>query len=474
MNESFDFVNIIKNVFKRWKIILLLSLTAAFVAGTLSCFMYRPQYSTKATIVVLEKEMYKWSGASNAKNTAGIFREIVSSKVLRDRVAKAAGLDSLPGEISCENITNTNMMVLSVTADTPKDAVVTISGILEHYNEFSESILSDQVLHVLESPTVPGSPQNPYNGLGVLLRAFGISALACTVILFLRFYFRDDIKNPAQVEKKLDAKLFGTVYREKKKRTGRTGGEILVNSPATGFGFTETFRKICTKFDYMMRSKGAKTVIVTSVTENEGKSTVSANLALSLAAQGRKVLVVDADLHRPSQSRIFRLEYKPEDMQIGDILSQSAPDPAKIVRSLKNPAENVYILGGSKAWRSATKLTAGDGFAALISLLSEYVDYIIIDTPPMYVAADAEDIIRASDAALLVVRRNCAKVRDINDCVDIFRASDCELLGCIMNDADKGFASQVSYGGGYYYRYGSKYGKYRAAGAYCGKGKRTR
>ena len=97
MNEGFDFSNIVRNIGRRWKEIIMIALIAAFAAGTVSCFMYRPEYRTKATIVVLEKEMYKWSGVSNAENTAGIFREIVSSKVLKDKVADSLGLDSLPG-----------------------------------------------------------------------------------------------------------------------------------------------------------------------------------------------------------------------------------------------------------------------------------------------------------------------------------------------------------------------------------------
>ena len=59
MNEGFDFSNIVRNIGRRWKEIIMIAFIAAFAAGTVSCFMYRPEYRTKATIVVLEKEMYK-------------------------------------------------------------------------------------------------------------------------------------------------------------------------------------------------------------------------------------------------------------------------------------------------------------------------------------------------------------------------------------------------------------------------------
>ena len=80
---------------------------------------------------------------------------------------------------------------------------------------------------------------------------------------------------------------------------------------------------------------------------------------------------------------------------------------------------------------------------------------------------------RISDAGIIVVRQNCAKTKDINDCIDIFRSTGCELLGCIMNDVDNSIAGSVGYGGdGYYYRYGYGY-RYRRnyyGNSYYGKG----
>lgn len=474
MNEGFDFSNIVRNIARRWKEIIMIALIAAFAAGTVSCFMYRPEYRTKATIVVLEKEMYKWSGVSNAENTAGIFREIVSSKVLKDKVAASLGLDSLPGTVSCSNIRNTNMMILTVTASSPRDAMLTINGILEHYNEFSETILSDQVLQVLETPKVPESVVNPYSGWGIITKIFLAAAVLEILILFLYFYLHDDIKNPGQIEKKLDTKLIASVYHEKKKRVRKGGGEILVSAPTTSFGYIETFRKIAMKVSYMMKSKKAKTVLVTSVSENEGKSTVAANLALSLSKQGKKVLLIDADLRRPSQCRMFRLNYAENDVQIADILSGTVTDPAAIVRSLKQPGDtSVYILAGNREQRRATSLISGGGIGKIIGVVGEYVDYVVIDTPPMFAAADSEELMRISDAGIIVVRQNCSKTKDINDCIDIFRSTGCELLGCIMNNVDNSIAGSVGYGGdGYYYRYGYGY-RYRKnyyGNSYYGKG----
>ena len=190
------------------------------------------------------------SGVSNAENTAGIFREIVSSKVLKDKVADSLGLDSLPGTVSCSNIRNTNMMILTVTASSPRDAMLTINGILEHYNEFSETILSDQVLQVLETPKVPESVANPFSGWSIIIKVLLAAAVLEILVLFLYFYLHDDIKNPGQIEKKLDTKLIASVYHEKKKRVRKGGGEILVSAPTTSFGYIETFRKIAMKVSY--------------------------------------------------------------------------------------------------------------------------------------------------------------------------------------------------------------------------------
>lgn len=465
MTEQMDIGNVIRQVLKQWVIIVMLGVIAALGCGIVASRMYRPQYETQAIIVVYAKDSYG-NGVSKAEETANVFKEILTSSVLQKKVAQTMEMDYLPGTISCENIPSTNMITLKVCASTPRNAMLVMNGILDNYEEVSSQLLVNMVLQVLEEPKVPMQAKELYHEKELLVKAWLFTVAGISVILLLYYYFRDDIKNEGQVEKKLDTSLFATIYHEnmnkgfhirpKRKKVG-----VLVTNPVTSFGYVETFQKLSSKLDYKCRHRNMQTILVTSVQENEGKSTVSANLALSLAKRGKKVLLVDIDLRKPAQFKLFDQTYGKNDCQIGDVLAGKA-QIEDAVHFLEQ--EDIFLLGGNRSYRNATKLFVSKTAAKVFSRLGQEMDYVILDTPPLYLAADTEELLPYADAALLVVRQNGAKVKDINDAIDIFKKTDCRLLGCVLNNVETGTISSVtSYGDGYSHKYGYGYGSYKKA-----------
>lgn len=464
--ERMDIGNVIRRVLRQWLLFVLIGAIAAFGWGIAARRLYRPQYQTSAVIVVYERGSTR--GTSGAQETAKVFQEVINSSLLQKKVAQALGLESLPGSISCSGIPNTNMITLRASAQTPRDAMTVMNGILEHYGEVTEKLLEDMVLEVLEEPKVPMQAVEEFDAKRQMTKVFLIFCAGSAFLLAMYLYLRDDIKNADEVERKLDTKLFAEVLHEKqkaffhiKKTKRRKKAGLLVSDPVTSFGYTETFQKICMKVDYKAGSKGRKVLLVTSVQENEGKSTVSANLALSFAKRGKKVLLVDADLRKPAQFKLFGLTYAKGEAQIGSVLAGRA-DWKEALRKIPHTA--LCVLGGSRSYKNSTRLLVGRGAADVFAQLSEDVDYVIIDTPPLYAAADAEELMRYADAGLLVVRQNVSKVRDINDAIDLFAKTGCKLLGCILNDVENGIFGSVSVrSDGYQNRYGYGYGYYRKA-----------
>ena len=163
-------------------------------------------------------------------------------------------------------------------------------------------------------------------------------------LLALIDYLKDDIKNEKEVEQKLDAKLFGTVYHEVKNKTLR--GKIrkikkglLVTDPTCSFMFVENYKKLRTKLMYKTKQERGKVILVTSVMENEGKSTVAANIALTLAQKDEKVVLIDGDMRRPAIYKILEKKLKKE-QEIGEYLNGNIP----IDDIIHYDKENQYIL----------------------------------------------------------------------------------------------------------------------------------
>lgn len=462
MTERIDFVNILRRVLRQWLFIVTIGIMTALVVGIVTSRMYRPQYETKALIAVYGKDAYS-NTVTDAQETADLFKEVITSNLLQKRVAEVLELNSLPGTFSCYNIPSTNMITIKVMASTPENAMLVINGFLDHYDEVTAQLLDDMVLQILEEPKVPMQPVEGYNEKKVLVSTFLGSMAVVAGFLCLYFYFRDDIKNEQQVEKKLDTKLFATIYHENTKkgilplRKNRKKKGLLVTNPVTSFSYIETFQKLCVRVEYKLKQRDGKTIVLTSVHENEGKSTVAANLALSLAKNGKSVLLVDLDLRKPAQYKLFEIPYEKEQAQVGDVLAgQARLDEA--VRKLNVP--ELQILAGNRSYHNSTKMLIKESAIRMFEQIKINVDYVIFDTPPLSQVADAEEVMQYADAGLLIVRQNVSKTKDINDAIDVFKSAGCKLLGCVYNDVETGvFGNAVFQKESYNYRYGYGYGK---------------
>ena len=220
---------------------------------------------------------------------------------------------------------------------------------------------------------------------------------------------------------------------------------------------------------------GRQVFLITSCAENEGKSTVAANLALSLAQKHQRVLLLDADLRKPAQSLIFSAAPAPG-TDLGYLITHR-PDREALEKAIvRDEATGLSHLYAAPLRRSQSEALSPDSFRPLLDALRESYSYILIDTPPFSFFADAEVLADAADAAILVVRQDLVPAAVVNDTIDDLNAAHAALLGCVLNNYQSfHFGSRLggygygygygSYGGKYgYYGYGSKQGKEVAHG----------
>ena len=444
--------------------IIVMSCAYVFVTAT-----YTPQYQTNTTFVVSTR-----NGASSvssnfntAKNMATSFSQIIGSDVMKKTIARELGVQEINGVIEAELIEATNVIELKVTASNPRDAYLITSTLLKNYRPLVEKTIGNAVLDILQYPTVPTEPTNPLSTLKPIALAGAAAILATAVIICVVAYLRDTVKTAEEAEDKLDTKVLGIIRHESKYKTLKSKIEhkktsILLINPTTGFDFVETFKKLRTRIDYAMRKNHYKTLLVSSVLEDEGKSTVAINLALAFRKKYEKVLVIDADLKKSSLYKI--LDYKQKRFLTVNAVLEGKTDFEDAL--IKHDASGLYLLLGRNGIEDSTELVSGDSMKELIEKAKSCMDVVIIDTPPMSVCPDAECIAENTDAAVLVVRQDKAPVRVINDMIDELNLSNAKFLGCILNnfcaaDIDDNFSygqSKYGYGKYGYGKYG--YGKY--------------
>lgn len=453
--------DLVKNI---WVIVLaaLTGLIAVYVAGR---SVYSPVYTSSATLIVTAKSgtYLAYTNLSASSEMAEIFTEVFTQQTVRDRAAAHAGEEYFAGDISASVITNTNILTLSVTAPSPEQAYRELCAVLEVYPEISGAIFSDAVVDVMRSPNVPTGPSNSAGSRHRLLAAAG-SGLAAAALIAVISVARDTVKNEKAFREKVGEKLLGTVPHEQKKLSlpqvlKRKKSALLLNSAYASFSFTESYQKIANRISYLRRHGGDQVFLLTSVAENEGKSTAAANIALALASRGSRVILLDMDFLKPALYKIMGVHVS-SFSDFAALLSGSISPENYKIRRYKNTS--LYMALNARRRSDYTSWIGSETVGRVLDLFKNKFDYIIIDTPPMSFSADVSELARRADKSLLVVRTDRVRTADINDAVLKLSFEKEKFAGCILNDVygEFSFFGQTGLDETGYYGSSGRYGKY--------------
>ncbi len=465
---SFDPLVLILDVAKKWLVILLVALITGVSAYISTDAGYRPLYRTSATFVVTAKGSSStiYNNLSSTTSVASVFTELLNSSLMRKYIMQEMGVTHLSSAISTWVIPETNLIVMNVTADDPREAFLVARTLIEHHEKLTYQFADGIVMDVLQTPEVPHGPSNYADAAGQMKKMAVLGALAAIAVLAVLSWMKDTVRSRQEAESKLDCAYLGELPHENKYKTllsmlRRRKTSILITNPATDFRFVESVRKLRRRVEHHM--KGDKVLMVTSLLENEGKSTVAVNLALSRAQKGDRVLLIDCDLRKPAVHAV--LEHRQFDVGVADLL-QGRNTPAEAV--IRYRKTNMYMLLTRRADRNAGDLITSRRMQALLQWARENYDFVVLDLPPMTAALDAEGMSMWTDASLLVVGQNKARAPALNKAITALERGNGRLLGCVLNNVYSTpwlSGDAQTYGGyGSYRRYGH-YGHYGAYAA---------
>ena len=454
---SFDPIVLLQDVTRRWLVILLAVLLVGVGSYIATDSAYVPQYRTSTTFVVTTRgsSTTVYSNLTSTSNVAGLFTELLNSSIMRKTVMEEMGVSSLDAQISTSVIPNTNLITMTVTSKDPRTAFLTAQTLIENHETLTYAIVDGIVMEVLQYPSVPTNPINHANAMGQMKRMGILAGLAAAAGLAVLSFLRDVVRSGSEAQAKLDCDYLGEIPHEKKFKTvfsrfSRRKTSILVDNPVTSFRYVETIRKLRRRVEQHM--DGGKVVMVTSLLENEGKSTVAVNLALSMAKKHEKVLLIDCDLRKPACHAI--LDQKKFGAGIKEVL-QGKANLTEAVTQYKRT--NMDILFGRKGDKNVGDLITSQRMEHILNWARERYDYVILDLPPMAAASDAEGMTGLADACILVVRQNMAAAPALNKAIAALESQRAKLLGCVVNNV---YTSRLSSGGGYGNYKHNYYGSY--------------
>lgn len=433
--------------------------------------VYMPSYTSSTTLAVRVKNSSTSAinSLATSADAAKAYASVFLGSSMQTLAADHLGLEKFPGTVKASVTSDINLVTLSVAAEDPILAYQLLTAILEVYPQISEAIFSNAVIDVIAAPQIPEEPSNRLSNkyLAVLIL---LAMMAQTCLIVLLSLLRETVKHEQAFEQMIDGKLLGTITHEQphvpfKKRILRKKESLLIDSAFSSLRFSEDYQKLATKLEYLKKNQNAAVFAITSVAENEGKSTITANLALALSERGYQVVVIDLDLRKPSLYKV--LNYNAElEQEFSDVL---AGEVAAEEYQFWKYKKGIWVALSKQYRKDTVDWIGADRTSKLLAGIRSQADFVLIDTPPTSVSADAAALARMADRVILTIRTDRSAVADINDTIMTLSNIGGNLAGCILNDIYRPFTFWGQMGadedGTYYgsYHSGKRYGGYRGA-----------
>ena len=309
---------------------------------------------------------------------------------------------------------------------------------LSYASTFSDS----RVINSAQASKFPVSPKKMFIFLGAILASLVIGILLVTFLegFSTKVLYRKDLESMTEV------KVIGEVaYNDAK--------DIKIIESGKRSIIAEEFRKIRTSLHHLGVDSSKKKLLVTSSIPGEGKSFVAANLAISNSLTGKKVALIDVDLHKPGLGKIFGKST--QDPGMGDFLT-GKKKPEDIIKKA-NGYENLYFVSSGTLHESPSELLLNGKINEFIEYLESRFDMIIIDTAPSVLITDAFILSELCDTTLYVVRHNYTPKMLVKRIDENLEVNPLKNPAIIFNGVKKRGFFNNNYGYGYDYVYGGQY-----------------
>ncbi len=311
-------------------------------------------------------------------------------------------------------------------------------GLLQRYKEIGVAGgVGTNNVSIVDDASIPTRPSSPRPLINILLGMLAGIVVGVGLSLVLD-QIDEKITDPLEMEKALGVPGLGVVP----KYEGDNPLEELENRRSA---LTEAYLTVKTNLQFATAAGVPRSLLVTSTRAGEGKSTTLYALALVLARQGRKVVIVDADMRSPSLHHLFNLE---NNVGLSSLLSGNATWQEAVQDS---GMAGVKAITAGPHPPNAADLLSGRALEALVQGLSTEFDHILIDAPPLLGLADAPLIASKVDGAVFVVEAYGVESRSAKTAIDRLRSSGARVLGAVLTKFD---SRKASYGYGYDYGYG--------------------
>ena len=432
-------------------IIAIILCVSAFAAYDL--FIKTPKYSTYATIALVkanESATMTQNDLNVNKSLVSTYSVIVKSKKVLKATIEESGLNYTPedlsNEISVSSPDEVNLIKITVQDKSAKNAYKITKTLADVFSKEVANTYEMNNIRIIEEPEITDKVSNNTLKRDLVL-GFAIGLFLSVGILFIIFYFDDTIKYHDDIEEELGLPILAKVFKSRlgDKKKPISTELILAKYPKSVV--SESIKTFRTNLEFTSIDKTIRTMLITSSVPGEGKSFISANLAISFAQSNKRVLIIDADMRKGRLHKLFRVN---NTKGYSNLLLDKPENFIEYVK--KTNVDGVSVITRGTIPPNPSELLGSTKNKELIKELKNHFDKIIFDGVPCSGMPDSIIMSSLVDSVVIVASNKMTPKNEFINTKNVLLKAKAPISGFIVNKID---STQGTYGK-YYYYYGDK------------------
>jgi capsular exopolysaccharide synthesis family protein len=437
---------------RRWIVLSVFLLTVG--AAALATSLEESKYRAETKIVIGQgRGLFSPTLANAFEPFSATMSDLLRSNIVARRVIQNTNLDSseesMLARMSVSTKPESSALRVSIVDRDPNQARLIAHNVGLVFSELVRERFGNPTATPAGQPEVPPLTATIWDPAHIdparvsprPLRDIGIAAVLGLILGlmagFVRDHFDRALRSREAVEQSFAIPVIGQIPFERSRRRGQTRAGI-----SNVFGQSaEAYRALRANLQYLAVERPLRTILVTSASPEQGKTTVTANLAVSIARSGASTLTIEADLRRPRLGEALGLQASTPGLTsvlVGNARLQDAVQRLPLFPTANGDDEGaaqLSFLPSGPLPPNPSELLSSVQMRTLLAEVSKQFDYVIIDSPPLLLVADALELTRVVDGTVLVVRRNRATKEDAREVRSLRDRLDIHLVGTVVTDA---------------------------------------
>ena len=479
--ETISITDLIHLLLSRIWLIILMTLLGGAAAFCFSKFVLPLEYSSHISMYVqsytgISENVNSVNNISNSKQLVNTYMEVMKDDAVMSAVGKELISDfdeqrlaecftlqngtiqpaSLRKCLTINSVTDTSAVKVTATTRDPEIAAAICNDLTHVAPEYVEKAVGVGSINTIDTAKVYRSPVAPNIMKNTLLGLMAGFLLIC-MLVFLIDFFDNTVKDSNLLSEQFKKPILGEIQqfgdRKKSKNTEARDTHHKLTDDDIPFSVIESYKSVRTNIMFSLSTTENRIFAVSSPDAGDGKSTTSSNIAIALSQSDSKVLLIDADMRKAVQHKVFQLNNKKG-------LSTAISRQHKLEECIqRNVMKNLDVMTSGPIPPNPSELLASDRMTEILNELSSQYSVIVIDTPPVNIVTDTMELAKNLSGIILVLQYGKTTRDDVDEALKKVDFAQMNLLGFILNGIKTKhsgrYYSKYAYKKGYGYYYGS-------------------